>query len=395
MSDKPPQGPDDLDKGVIFLSKEDWYKLQTFCLQSMHANPTTDDKMAVALGLKAEDKNKHWDPDFSQTAKDYKELAVCCEAFWNQTKPGMVDLVNDIVQYQVKMDAFFKRLIETIDDYDVGKDIQEKLDKLWAEWKSHAPSDKAARVRDRFITAASRLQEDAAGRRDKADKLKTDMDGFHDNLVKSRARFAGHQKNFENKYGTSSQEMINLKTRLETLNKELETYRKKEHDEIIVLSTSPVYLIIWPVGPLIMAGVQIGVGVDLALVRVKIDKLVGDVADETSKSTSKQKFIASYLFIKDATQKTEERIKNILPAVAKLKDGWKSIADDLRGIVELLKGGIAEAGKEDWFAFATGLDASRGRWKFLAARADNFRLHATVKEVTNVEEFLKEVEKAA
>jgi hypothetical protein len=253
----------------------------------------------------------------------------------------------------------------------------------------------AVKVKERFVTAVSRLHGEAVARRDKAGALKTEMDGFHTNLVASRETFARNHQAFVTKYGANSVEMNNLKTRLDSINEELEAYRKKEKDEVIVLSTSPVYLLLWPIGPLIMAGVQIGVGVDLALVRKKIDKLIGDLSDQQKKMDSKTKFNSSYTFIKDYTQKTEQQIKNILPAVAALKDGWGTIADDLQGIVGLLNTGIGDAKKEEWFAFSTSLDATRDRWKFLAGRADDFRRHATVREVPNVDEFLKGAEKAA
>lgn len=395
---KQDKAANDLERGLAILSKQDWFDLQIFALTSIHRNPTTVKRMAVALGM-PDEKDPHWDADFTQTANDYNDLATYCDQFWNTTRPEMVNLADDVVQYQAKMDSFFKRLIGTIDDYDVAGDksvpVQNKLDALWKDWGLTAPSSDALKVKDRFITAVSRLQEDAEGRCNRAGELLRQVNSLHDNLIKSEAIFQRNTQNYETKYGTESEAMKNLQLRYDNLKIEVESNQTKEKDAVIVLASSPVYLILWPFGPLIMAGVQIGVGAHLADLRNKINKLVADVADALKELNVKQKFSSNYNIIKKYTKRTADEINAILPAVASLKDGWNTIALDLKGIVGLLKGGHTETSKEDWFALGSSLEATRERWKFLAARADRFRLNATVREVPSVEELFKDAEKAA
>src|SRR5262249_43560805 len=149
--------------------------------------------------------------------------------------------------------------IGVIDDYDIGGgktvSVQTQLQAPWNDWELPAPSNDATSGKSKFITALSRPQQEAEGRCTTAGDLQTQLNGLHDNLIASETTFESSAKSYEAKYGTTSQEMKDLQSRFDSLTTELAGYRKKEQDEVIVLGSSPVYLILWPFGPLIMAGI--------------------------------------------------------------------------------------------------------------------------------------------
>jgi hypothetical protein len=409
------KGTDEVDGGINALSQQEWYDLQAFVLFSKNWNPTTVEKMAVAVKIERPanaktwdpTKDPHWDADFTKTTKHFADLAAYCDdsdlsvtpkvGFWNVIKPGVVELANDIVQYQMKMNSFYGRLIKAIDKYDdkgLTGQLQAQLAELKKDLNLAQPSEGAQTVKKDFIKAFTRLHEDADGRKKAADKLKTLLGTFHTNLIASQGEFGKDTENYNAKYGTQSQAAKDLQKKIDGLNDELKNYRQKEKDEVIVLGSSPVYLVLWPFGPLIMAGVQIGVGVDLAKTRAKIDKLVGDVNEYQKKLDTNLRFKTAYDTVKNETDRTVKAIQKVLPAVAKLVDGWGMIVNDLAAIVKSLNAAGTDANKDDWWTAATELQTAQDTWVTLKEKANGFSKNATIKEVPSVDQFVQELAKS-
>jgi hypothetical protein len=405
----------EIEDGLGILGTDAWFKLQAFVLQCKHHSPTTVNKMAQTLGMERPPNNpnwdpqkeKSWDPDYTKTTKDYFDLANYCDdsdlaiaektGFWNVIKPGMVGLADGIVSYQKTQDVIYSRLQQAIDDFYVNKEdpsMAEKLAEIDRLWNQASPPTEALDIKKKFISAFTRLHQDADERAKKAEKLEVLVTGFHNNLIESQGKFELDHQSYETKFGSESEKVKNIKLKKKGLEDELQQGRNKERDEIIVLGTSPIYLILWPIGPLIMAGIQIGVGVDLALLRAKIDTLVNGVDDLNKELTSKEKFITGYKSMKTMTEETSTSIKKILPAIAQLKDGWHALASDLEGIVEVLNKGRGDVEEQDWFMAATGLLNARGRWTEMADRADHFRKNATIREAASPKKFVEELKAA-
>jgi hypothetical protein len=408
----------EIEDGLGILGSNEWYKLQAFVLQSKHRSPTTAAKMAHVLGIEAPpgdknwtpEKDKHWDPDYTKTTKDYFELANYCDdsdsgldvakrtGFWNVIKPGMIELADDIVSYQTTQDVIYTRLQEVIDNFDMDNNspsVAEKLAELERRWNQQNPSAESLTIKKRLISAYTRLHREADERAKKAGKLEVLVTGFHNNLLSSQVKFEGDYNNYQSKYGTQGKAVTDLRRDRDLLQQELDQRRNKERDEIIALGTSPLYLILWPIGILIMAGVQIGVGVDLALLREKIKKLVGQVDDKNKELTTKEKFMTGYESMRTMTFETSNSINKVLPAIAQLKDGWHALAADLENIVRVLnKGGGGDSAIDDWFMAGTGLKTARRRWEDLADRADYFRKNATIREAPSPRAFVEALKAA-
>lgn len=402
----------EIEDGLGILGKAEWLNLQAFVLQCKHRNPTTPARMALVLGIEAPlgdinwnpEKDKHWDPAYTKTMKDYFDLANYCDdsdsgldvaqrtGFWNVIKPGMIALADDIVSYEATQKVIYKHLEQVLAAFDLGNDspsVTAKLAELERLWNQSNPPIESLTIKKKLTELFTRLHEQADKRAKKAEKLEVLVTGFYDNLMSSQAKFELDYDNYKNKFGLQSVAVKELQKTRDALQSQLDQGRKKERDEIIVLGTSPLYLILWPFGPLIMAGIQIGVGVDLALLRAKIQKLIADVADKNKELSTKEKFMAGYESMRTMTLNTSNDIKQVLPSIARLKDGWHTLAADLEDMVGVLNQGGGDAAEESWMMAEVSLENARDRWADLAERADYFRKNATIREASSPRAFVE------
>jgi len=390
--------PRKLDGGIGFLSKEDWFYIQAFVLMSIYDNPTTPEKMAARLKM-ASTKDPRWTKDFTDTVGLYKSLKDHCETFWNVIKPGLIGLADDIVAYVTRTDAVYTRLIGVIDAYDMGdsgSDIfKAKLQSLAALWASNDPSQEARSVKDKFKTGIQRLYDDADQRAKKATALVTKLVTFRDDLLQSKSDFNAHTAQYELKYGTESKEVTTLKAELASIMRELGEKRKKESDEVIVLSTTPTYLVVPVIGWFAIVGVLIGVGIDLAYVRERIKTLVEKSTALSSQIESKEAFMANYKTVQDLTTNTAKQLETVIPYVSALADGWTSMKNQLASLVGFLASAGGGAKAEDFFAAVLDLEASKTAWADLKARAQHFSENATIREAPSTKDLVESVKVVA
>ncbi len=361
---------DQIQEGMSFLSKDDWFKIQSFALMSIYDNPTTPELMAARLGLKSP-KDPEWTGDFGVTTQLYKELADSCGVFWNDIKPGMVNLADDIVNYQRVTAPIFTLIIKTVDEY------------------NKADSSLPVEAKNTIIKGLKRLLKEAEMRSERADLLHGKLTGFHNSLLKAEADFNRHEGDYKKKYGDESADVIALKEQLKLCEEELETKRKKDKDETIVLGTSPLYLLIPWLGPFVLIGVLLGVGIDMGKVRERIAKLVEDAKELQGKLDIKEKFMALFKTMMDLTKDTKTEVKKVLGPVAQLKDGWAALTSDLKSLVGpegTLTSAEREATASEWAFVGTDLEASKNTWSALGKQADKFRLNATIRKAETVDE---------
>ncbi|MGA9771220.1 MAG: alpha-xenorhabdolysin family binary toxin subunit A [Blastocatellia bacterium] len=378
----------DLKGGIAILAKEEWFKLQAFCDMAVAATtPSTEESMRVSLKLA---KDAPLDQDFKETVKLYADLKGYCQTFTIEIKPDTVGLADDIVQYQRRADVIYGRLIGLLVDYSVDGEVsEEKLRKLLEEWKSPNPSADAASIRTNFQTYIERLKKEADERSKKAAALKAKLTTFQSDLKKSESDFKLHFADYTTKYGKVDVELKKLQADIADLQAQLDSARKKQADETIVLATAPLYMLIPFIGPFVMAGVLIGVGVDYGLL---IEDLKGKVSQMEEKEKAlgpKQTFFEAYKAAVGLTEKTANDIKEVLPLVDRLKTAWDAISSDLGDLSKVMLSARTLSLEEDWDFASIDLETAQKTWKDLKEQADQYRRFATVKAADSVDQLAK------
>jgi len=372
--------PDDqIGQGIATVSTDDWIKLTTFFDSAIYANPRTEEEMRTSIEMHKDDEFR---PEFRETTELFDKLGMLGEEFERDVVEEVLGLADDIVHYQTQTDVVYQRLGALIDKYDFdGADgIQDKLDALLALWGEGRIDGRSEKIKDRFLSALNSLISEAEVRADRAEKLQQTIlgdGGMAPRIRKIKSAFDKKQTEFDSKFGDGGTELARLKALKDSVDAELAALQKKEKDEVIVLSTSPVYLVIPMFGPFILAGVDIGVGIDLAKVREKISTLQKEITAYRKKINTTERFQGYYTNGKEIVGDIAEKIEKVAPKLEAVGKGWRAMAKDLDYIVQSLSDhGRSQIAAEDWFNFVNTLDTSRNTWKRVAGMANHFRLVA-------------------
>ncbi len=372
-----------LAEGLFVLAALEWVQLQAFCTLAIDDNPTTEQAMRQALSWPAA---KAMEPEFLETTKVYDQLRSTCLVFREEIRPGMLQLASDIVDYQGKVDVVYKRLIGLINGYELDGNVKgDKLAELVKAWGSSAPSP-ANDIRASFVKFVGRLQQDAAERAKSASELKGKLVKFRYDLSARNGEFKRHLGNYRNLFGSASKELKTAQDDLKAAQDELDVAYKKQHDEMIVLSTSPLYLLVPFFGPLICAGVLLGVGIDYGLLVEKLKGKVERLDILTKNLGSKEAFFEAYQAATELTSKTHEDIEQVLPLVDKLELAWTAISSDLSRVQSLLTRANLDATDKDWELASANLEEAQQKWRALEKQADTLRRFGTAERVGSADE---------
>lgn len=369
----------DLYDGISILSTSDWFEMTAFFETAVSANPTTEALMRKTLGMADTDEFR---PEFREAVGLYADLKGCGETFKSAVQDKMLALADDIVQYQDGSSATYELLIDLVDRFDWdGVSAVTTADQKWLKlaetWASGTTQGRSEQIKQRFQDALDGLIKAATDRADRADALQKAIlapDGILARLNTSKTAFEAAHTRFEVAFGKEGAETTKLRTTLDSLKEDLKTLQKKEKDEIIVLGTSPIYIYIPFIGPLIFLGVDIGVGVDLALTRAKIQGKLDDIQAYNDKIGLHERFSAYYTTAKNGVDGVANQIAKVAPKVETLGKAWRAIASDLANVRKVLRtdGAVSIKG-ENWFNLVIALTNAKKGWARIASQADNFR----------------------
>jgi hypothetical protein len=393
---------EEIASGVSLIATDDWIKLSCFFSSVTTDSPDTEPRMRKRLLMTDADT---FEPEFAQTVSLFKDLVALGKEFTYQIADEVRGLADDIVHYQVQADTVYGRLADLVSRFDLPgaadteEALQLKFDELLKLWKDNKVSGNSQQIQNRFKLALESLITEAEARETRAKALEKRIlgeQGLHAKLLKSKSEFDLKKEAFERKYGQESPRVTKFRGDVKRLQDELNVLRKKEQDEVIVLATSPVYLAIPLIGPLIFAGIDIGVGADLAITRAKIasvEKESREIEDELGRT---ERFMGYYNSGKTMTGEMSKNIENVAPRLQALGLGWRAIASDLTFIRDRLTGpGRSQIRDEDWFNFVTTLKTAQKTWKDVAAKADHLRTVAIPAVANDANDAVEKVKKAA
>lgn len=390
----------DLYAGISVLSSDDWIRLTTFFESAVSDNPTSEALMRAMLGMQKQDAFR---PEFSEAVGLFTGLKEVGQKFKTDVQDKMLALADDIVQYNDGASATYGRLIELVDRFDLDgaptDPIEASVAAKWLAlvkvWESGTASGRSDQIKRNFSSALEQLIEDANTRAVRAFALQNAIlapgIGILARLNNSKTAFNGQKQKFITNLGAEGAANEKLKTTLKGLEDELVALRKKEKDEVIVLSTSPAYLAIPLFGPLILAGVDIGVGADLAITRKKIAEKVDEVTKIQATMATNERFMGYYTRNNERFEQITKNIEALAPKLDVLGKAWRAIASDLTSVYTVLSvNGTKSIQGENWFNLTIALDTAKKGWARISAQADHFRrFGGTPKKADNVDQLVE------
>jgi hypothetical protein len=341
---------------AFILSASEWFTIQTYVINAL-ALPTTDAAFKTLLGSGAPGDMTPFKPLISAYGTINKHVT----SWQTDTFPKSVSLASDIYNYAQQAPIYYapilplaKKLTANPDDKEAKDELTAILGVLSKSASSH--HDKAKEVAEKIQTFATQTQ---------ADKV----------VLNGSDGKGGLQKQYKDKYGESSEDVIRLSKEIEAQKLVLKAANEEYDHDVIVAATTPTYAWVWPFGTVaaaIVAGVY-GDKAVKALERVR--------AAQQQINTMSAELAADAQLIINITTATSSitdilgKIEAALPIIQKIQGAWGAISDDLNNIIQTIDTNIAEALP---IIMNLGVQTAINEWTEVGDLAQAYRLHAYV-----------------
>ena len=338
------------------LSATEWLAIQIYVNDAL-ALPTTADAFKNSLGPGAPSDLS----DFTQLVTAYATINGHVTTWQNDTFPASVSLASDIYNYALQAPTYYNPILPLAQKLTANPDDQQALQELTAILGVLSKSattyhDNAAAVSTKIQTFATQTQAD------KVTLSGTDGTG-------------GLQKYYNDKYGTTSADVIEINKELAAQKLILDSANAEYNHDVIVASTTPTYAWVFPFGT-IAAAVVAGVYGDKAVKALEKVR----AAQQQINTLSAQLAADALLMI--AINKVESGLTNIigplnaaLPIIQKIQGVWGAIADDLNTIIGTIKTNIQDALP---IIMNLGVETAINEWTAVGAEANAYRVNAYI-----------------
>lgn len=354
-------------KAINVIQSEDWLKLAVFVDHAVTFNATNETQLRVQTRMQPRDPIPD---DVKTTLGTYMKLEKACRKWMESTYPGTSEVARDIIRHKDDCTVTYKTMGEIIQRAEPNcRTVAEAQQALMRDLKSGKPSAAAKQALTDLARQVERLWREASDRHGKAVALAGEIDAFQGELQACDRAFCEQTKAYQ-KYNEGP-EIKRLKGEVARINKELSALRKKESDEILVLETAPLYLLIpWPFGAIIMAGVLSGVGGDLAVVRNRIASLIPELEKASATLAKDEAYYQYHQWGLKSTQEAYKAGEDARTRLGRVKTAWGGVTSDLKDLhVKLLTAAKNDTLAGDLDFTKQDLEKAQLEWDRLAGEA--------------------------
>jgi len=300
----------------------------------------------------------HMDP--SDSFDDFKRLVECyatikshCSDWTNTYFPGLVQCADDVVHYAQKATVYFQPL----------RDLLPKL-----SVPNPDPKDVAA------FTAILKVLADAATAHSTAATLVySNVTAFASACATDHNALSGQggvAEYYNNLYGTGSQAVTDLQDDLAAAQQALAGDQAEYRHDVIVASTSPSYVWVWPLGTIaaaIVAGVYGHLAVE-AMHRVEADQQ--EIDTDNAQLARDARLVSDIQGAQASITDINNKLTAVLPVIQRLQSSWQDLSSDLANIIDtvntdigtlpaVLKDVAIQEAIDEWTACGKAADAYR------------------------------------
>lgn len=341
------------------LAKSEWIAIQTYVTDGL-ALPTDDAGFRNSLGAGAPDSLA----DFEQLIAAYKTLNQHCATWQNSVFPASVSLASDVYDYGAnKAPVYYPPILAQ------------------AQILQDDPSNAQAAATLKAILDT--LQATASGYAAKAQTVAKQIQQFADDSEADQSILvgphgdAGLVKYYNDKYGTASAEVVEFNKEIEAQRLILDSANAEYDHDVVVASTTPTYVWVWPFGT-IAAAVVAGVYGDKAVKALERARAAQEQINTLSAKIAADAALMSAIFVaSNGMGKIVRELAAALPAIQKIEGVWGAMSDDLTNISKMIDTNIRDVPP---IIMGLGVDVAVKAWHNVALNADAYRHNAYVKE---------------
>lgn len=373
---------------IGFIGQAEWCQIQAFSDTSIFVNPSTRALMEKAIGFK---KGDAWEPKFDPVITDYGHLKQDCELFEIRVKKEMLLVAGDLCEYSTLCKTVYTRLSSWMYDFPINGvdsgDFATKFETLaGGDWgKAAGISPAADTLKGRFTKFLSQLQAEAVSKQKRVDLVSENLDIFQNSLKKREAAFNQHKSSFDSSIVTYKKSIDVLNGKIKQAQMDITREELKDYQKIMVLKTSPVYLIIPVFGPFIMAAVLLGVGTATGIMRKQLEGLIKEAEKLEEEMGGKVTQMNQTQRVAALVSDTVRSIELIKPEVKKLSQGWGALADEVGKVVKYVSGSRSQAELGNWDASGMDLETASSEWLNVYKKADSLRMFSGISCATSLD----------
>jgi hypothetical protein len=341
------------------LAKSEWIAIQTYVTDGL-ALPTNQTTFKNSLGPGAPSDLS----DFNQLITAYQAINTHCTNWQKTVFPATVSLASDIYDYGAnKAPVYYPPILKE------------------ANILVTDPTNAQALAALKAILGS--LQATANGYAAKATAVAKQIQDFATATTADQTTLVGPQGNaglvkyYNDKYGTASTEVVEFNKEIAAQRLILASANAEYDHDVIVASTTPTYVWLWPFGT-IAAAVVAGIYGDKAVKALAAARAAQDKINSLSAQIATDAALMSAIFVASTgMNKIVTDIAAALPVIQKIQGVWGGIRDDLANITNIIENDIAKALP---IIMNLGVDEAVKAWHNVAVAANNYRVNAYVQQ---------------
>lgn len=339
------------------MSRPEWIAVQTYVTDAL-ALPTTDDAFRKSLGSGASSDLS----DFQQLIAAYKKINGHVTTWQKTTYPATISLASDIYDYGMnKAPVYYPPILKEADIL--------------------VDDPKNQKAKDALKAILDNLKQDADERAGHAGDIAGQIKQFAEDTQADKTTMVGPKgdaglvKYYNDEYGSTSQQVEEISKEIKTQQLALKSANAEYDHDVIVASTTPTYVWVWPVGTIaaaVVAGVY-GKRATEALDRARAaQQKINTLSAELAADANLMMAIHSAELGMNAIVRD---ISAALPVIQKIQGVWSGMSNDLASISKLIDNDIRNALP---IIMNLGVDEATRAWHNVALAADAYRVNAYV-----------------
>ena len=347
------------DNKQFVLSDAAWYKVQLYIEQGLRL-PTTIESIKEWLA-NCDNITDDITADLQSLSTTYTGIVSHCKDWKSVIYPRTVDVASHIVEYNQEVPDLYDALKETLTE------LQAAITDNDAQAMAAGKKDFQDLLSDRISTAQQYQGE--------ADKVAAAISDFVTTTQSDQTSLKTLKGDFDSKYGDQGSDVATVTAELASAQANLKSAQDDMAKDLILIETAPSYAWVPFVG-MIAAGVVIGVYVDRmadAARKIAVERAM--IAAFSAEIARDQSLMYTVDFGSNSIDNVLTHLNDALPVIEQIRDAWKSIADGLDALYQLLESDTAKAAQD---IKASDIDTAINDWSALAAKANTFRANAYI-----------------
>ena len=387
------------DDNRFLLTKEEWYAVQRYVRNAISL-PITEMELRLGLGIEDEDEDisnflkliDGYEDDDGNRIHGYKDVHGHGMLWKEKTYPFIVELGHDLRHYADGVPPNYGDLIDKVtllEQADIVRQCLENdippfvTDPAYEYLTNYNLEQIQGIIKLTKIQLSELLNQrigEAKKYAEKASDAEQQVKEFNELITKDRDDMQILLDSFIKDQGSQSEELKEIRDELEEKREEVDALNAEYEKSVILASTSPLYLLIWPFGYIVSPTIAGIYGDAARKLKAEIDLVNERIADLVKQEERAMRMEGYLEAATESLESIQGDVGEAVQVLGKMAGSWELISRDLQNIVEELE--VAEGGEVPPSLQKNNIKTAMAQWETVNEAATGFVTNAYVEEVS-------------